>query len=370
MADKISVTTAKTMADSPQVLARLGLGPATDELFNRRFVTTGLIDCLPIATIDQTRLVVFRAGVDSDNALPGVAVADFVAGESMLIASEIINFIPIWVVTRLVNTSATEWDVWKCLDEAEWQSLVALYRQLGGHDDLQPLQDLLNDVELKAALCRDMDGELWSTRLPDAFEIAAPSDGRGRFQKTLAKVFEQGWLHDLDFSTFARWRPPLETALGVFGDPPDQADLLNLLLAASRRPSSHDASWSRLVGVGEFSGTAARETGAPILTARALAQNAPAGWRGPLSAAVQSLATAGSAYNGRAHLELIASLKTEEDHIGAWQAALTAGFWIYHRYGKVPAEVQLLYGRLSREVSSESVWQVVARNLSTMGVEI
>lgn len=364
-----AILTAESLVDYPQALARLGLAPAADEQFSRRLATTGLIDCLPLAAIDRARLVVLRAMRPSDRLAPGVAVADIVAGESMLIAGHPSTFLPVWAVTRLVHGTTAEWDACQGWGKGEWELLIALHHRLGGDDELHGLHEVFSDRTLRAALCRDLDGDLWSARLPDAFAAAAPTDGRARVQRVLAEVATHGWMPALDPSTFGAWRGPLETSLGLRGNPPDPAVLLNVLRAAARRPSSHDASWAGLVGVGGCSGTAAKDHGAPILTARALAERSPADWTGPWARAVRSLAAAGSSYDGRAHLEIVESLCADGDHAGAWQAVLTACFWMFRRYGRVHGEVQLLCGRLARELSPEGVWPTVARNLRAMGAD-
>lgn len=359
--------TPEVMSQCSEGAKILGLEPAIGPQHQKRAATTGLIDCLPLAVIDPRHLLVARGTWDAEQC--GVAVADIIAGESMLIAESPASLVPIWVVTRLVHATAREWDSWKQLDDAAWNSVVALHRRLAGPDELQPLRNVLNNERIRAALCRDLDGELWSTRLPDAFATAAPEGGRGHFQRTLSELEVTRWLDGLDPSTFAGWRSPLEKVLGVLANPPDTATLVNILIAASHKPSGHDSKWTHIDGVGEFSGTAHDERGAPILTARALVRHAASGWNDPWADAVRHMAERGSKYDGRPHVELAGSLAKTGDFKGAFCAALTACFWIYQRNREVPGELQLLCGRLAKDASPDGVWPIVAHNLHAMGVD-
>jgi hypothetical protein len=354
----------------PEALKLLGLSPASDRLFNRRLATTGLLDCLPLAAVDAASQIVFRTMIDPGLAEPGIALADIVSGESMLIASGAATFVPIWIVTRLVHAKAAEWDAWAHLSAEQQRSLAGLHAHLGGEGSLDSVQRLLADQEIRAALCQDLDGELWSKHLPDAFEIAAPSDPRGQFQGKLREVLYGRWADGLDADPFGSWGPPLEKALGVLGRPSDPEQLYRLLVRAIRRPTAHDSGWCDGNGVGDMFGTAADERGAPILTARRLVANALFNPEEPQSAPIRALAEQGDSYDGRAHLDCVTVLMRDGDVGGAWQSALSACFWTYRRIGKVPAEMQLMMGRLAQDVSADRLWPVVSRNLEAMGATV
>ena len=360
--------TAKTFAAFPEALDLLGLSSALENKHKRRLAITGLLDCLPLALIDDAQQIVIRADVDPEVAEPRIAIAHIVAGESMLISSNASTFIPIWITMHLVNVTEAEWNAWMHLPSDSWHTLVEFHATLGGKDELETIHTLLSNKEIRASLCQDLSGRLWSESLADAFEIAAPTDDRGRFQRTLRSIFKEDWISDLDIGSFRSWRLPLDKSLGVFGNPPNPNLLFDLLINANRRPCSHDSGWSLLNGVGDMFGSAAEESGASILAARALVERAPADWKHSLAKAIRALANKGSEYDGRTHLNSLNQLVNERNGVDAWQAALTSCFWTYKRLGKVPAEMMMMMRRLAQDLSPDYLWPIVAHNLEVMGV--
>jgi hypothetical protein len=351
-------------------LKRLALTPVMDDQINRRLLTTGIIDCYPIFKVNEHQVIAFRADVEPESDTPGIAIVDIFNGESMIICSGMESFIPIWIITLLTNVNSRQWIYWQNIKDTEWESLTEFHRKLGGIDEIKYLKEILKNGDLHFVLSSNWRGDLDETRLPEVLAMVAPSDLRGVFQKTLQKIKQSSWVPDLDTSSFSTWQPPLDTSLAILSNPQQKNILKKVLLAALRRPNSHDAFWAEADGVSDFSGCAGKKYGPPILTAKTFVENISEEWENPYFVSTKALSQDGPSYNGNDHLALVKKLKSVDDICGAWQAALSAAFWIYKRYGIVHSDIQLLLGKLSLDVPSEVLQYFVKCNLISMGIHL
>lgn len=350
-------------------LAALELAPPDFPQSWRRLATVGALDVQPIAQINPPQLLGLRAAPGVAAAARPVVLVDLPSGEQMLLAASQATLVPIWITLGLVNAPAADWAGWQ--EAARSLEVDALHVALGGTDDLAPLRTLLYDQKTQEALCADLDGELWSDRLPEAFAAAAPCDPRGRFQRTIDDLAANGWGDaTIGHDSFGPWSSPGALLAAAHARPSRPEDRVPYLTAAARRPAGHDAAWLDRTGLPDGIGMARRDNGAPTLIARTLAKLGPPAATDPLLTAVRAHAAAGSGYDGRAHLDAIRPLLDRGDREGAWNGALTAAFWTFHRRGAVPAEIMLMVGKLAQEIDEDRLWPVTAEQLRAMGAEL
>lgn len=332
-----------------------------------RYALTSLIDCLPIAGVDQVHSIALRANPLLNSY--EVVVTHFVHGESMVICSTLSNFVPIWIVTKLVNVDSTYWESWTSKEEEEWKALINLHHSLGAKDNLTALRDFTETEQFKSSFCNNLNGELWIKTLPEAFSKAAPYSARGEFQKVINTIGSTGWQVDLEISSYPEWYQPLSIITGLMGFPSDETQRKALLENAIKVPANHDSQWSYLNGVLEYAGSAGRKHGAPLLIAKAYLEQVSDAEDNIWKEAIKKMIEIGEKYDGSQHFELMDSLQKQGDYISAWNAALSFCFWRYQQKKKVDGEIQLLLWKFSKDFLSDNVWPILKRNMSYLNVK-
>lgn len=339
-----------------------------DEKWNKRFVSSGMLDCLPIAQMDKLHAIALRADPKTTN--PAVVVTHFIHGESMLVCPNISSFVPIWIVTKLIIVPSSYWELWEAKNDDDWNSIIELHKSLGGTDELNDLKSFIKNKRFKQAFCNDLDGELWRNVLPEAYSNAVPYSSRGKFQHMIKEVRKNGWVGGINTEDFYEWEQPLLIVLGVIGNPPSDQLLLEILERACYVPNNHDANWSFLDGVLEYSGCAAKDFGAPILISKALIQRVPNDWKNKLDPAIRNLAEKEEKYDGKEHLDLLENLYKSENFTEAWNTGLSFCFWRYQKHKDIGSEAKYLMGKLALDFFPETLWPIVSRNLNTVGGNI
>ncbi len=351
-------------------LAKIGLIPPDMPRTWQRLATVGALDVWPLAQISSSQILGIRALPGVEARERPVVIVDLTLCEQMMLAASSATLVPIWTTLKQVHGSSSDWLAWG--SKVRSSEVAELHEWLGGQDGLAPLEAMLGCEDLRRALCSDLEGMLWSEALPNALSIAAPDDPRGSFQQTIDDLARKGWGETaLEAVTFGHWSEPGVLLTAWHARPHNQQDRLPYLKAAAGKAAGHDAAWLDRIGLPDDLGTAARENGAPTLIACKLVELATSLQNDdPAMAAVLAHSAAKANYNGRAHLDAIRPLLDNDDPEAAWNAAMTAAFWIFQRRGSVPGDLMMMICKLAEEVDQEHLWPVVAEQVRAMGAEL
>lgn len=334
----------------------------------RRLAVTGMINCRPLWQTSESCIAALR--YDVGNPGPVIAVCDILANESVQIASRPAFAVPLLFLRSLMNCHSSEWNTLRDNVSGELEPLLSMDATLGGSLTIEAINNLLENTDLQNTFCFDRDGSDLENNVAAAVELVAPEEPRCQFQKTIARVLDELWIEDLLDSDFGEWRIPSCAVLSAISFAEELQDRTSVWLRCVNAPVNQDEEWSNGIGLSVNRKMAGDEYGAQLLAVGHLVKNNAVAEAGYFAPVVESMSEQGASYDGTAHLNIISNLVESEQFELAWNASLSAGYWMAKSRRSVPNEMMQLQGKIAKDHFPDQLWPAVRENLLAMGFSV